>query len=69
MGSTVTITGTVNADGTTGTASSITVHGGVRENIVPDEVTLTGTFRTFDEGQREFIRERLAAFQGQPTSA
>ena len=37
-----------------------TVHGGVRENIVPDEVTLTGTFRTFDEGQREFIRERLA---------
>lgn len=37
-----------------------TVHGGVRENIVPDEVTLTGTFRTFDERQREFIRERLA---------
>ena len=37
-----------------------TVHGGVRENIVPDEVTLTGTFRTFDEGQREFIRQRLA---------
>ncbi|MBL8382733.1 MAG: amidohydrolase [Burkholderiales bacterium] len=38
-----------------------TVHGGLRENIVPDEVTLTGTFRTFDEGQREFIRARLAA--------
>lgn len=37
-----------------------TVNGGVRENIVPDEVTLTGTFRTFDENQREFIRERLA---------
>ena len=37
-----------------------TIHGGVRENIVPDEVTLSGTFRTFDEGQREFIRERLA---------
>ena len=38
-----------------------TIHGGVRENIVPDEVTLTGTFRTFDEDQREFIRERLEA--------
>jgi amidohydrolase len=38
-----------------------TIHGGLRENIVPDEVTLTGTFRTFDEGQREFIRERLEA--------
>jgi amidohydrolase len=37
-----------------------TIHGGVRENIVPDEVTLSGTFRTFDEGQREFIRERIA---------
>ena len=37
-----------------------TIHGGVRENIVPEEVTLTGTFRTFDEGQRETIRERLA---------
>jgi amidohydrolase len=37
-----------------------TIHGGLRENIVPDEVTLTGTFRTFDETQREFIRERLA---------
>ncbi len=35
------------------------IHGGVRENIIPDEVTLRGTFRTFDEGQREFIRERI----------
>ena len=37
-----------------------TIHGGIRENIIPDDVTLTGTFRTFDEGQREQIRERLA---------
>jgi amidohydrolase len=37
-----------------------TIHGGIRENIIPDDVTLTGTFRSFDEGQREQIRERLA---------
>ncbi|MBL8376598.1 MAG: amidohydrolase [Burkholderiales bacterium] len=36
------------------------IHGGVRENIIPDEVELRGTFRTFDENQREMIRERIA---------
>jgi amidohydrolase len=35
------------------------INGGVRENIIPDEVTMRGTFRTFDEGQREFLRERI----------
>ncbi len=37
------------------------INGGNRENIIPDEVTLRGTFRTFDETQREQIRERLEA--------
>jgi len=30
-------------------------HGGVRDNIIPDEVKMEGTIRTFDEGQREAI--------------
>lgn len=36
------------------------IHGGVRENIIPDEVQMRGTFRTFDEDQREELRRRLA---------
>jgi amidohydrolase len=28
-------------------------HGGVRHNIIPDEVKLEGTIRSFDEGQRD----------------
>ena len=35
------------------------INGGNRENIIPDEVTLRGTFRTFDETQREHIRTRI----------
>jgi amidohydrolase len=30
-------------------------HGGVRHNIVPDEVKLEGTIRTFDEAQRDEV--------------
>ena len=30
-------------------------HGGVRHNIIPDEVKLEGTIRTFDEAQRDEI--------------
>jgi amidohydrolase len=30
-------------------------HGGVRHNIIPDEVKLEGTIRTFDEDQRNEI--------------
>jgi amidohydrolase len=29
-----------------------TIHGGVRNNIIPDSVVMTGTIRTFDEAQR-----------------
>jgi amidohydrolase len=29
-----------------------TIHGGVRNNIIPDSVVMTGTIRTFDETQR-----------------
>jgi amidohydrolase len=34
-------------------------HGGVRHNIIPDEVKLEGTIRTFDEAQREEIHEHV----------
>jgi amidohydrolase len=36
------------------------INGGVRENIIPDDVVMRGTFRTFDEGQREVLRQRIA---------
>src|SRR6185503_14823880 len=34
-------------------------HGGVRHNIIPDEVKLEGTIRTFDESQRNDIHEHV----------
>jgi amidohydrolase len=34
-------------------------HGGVRQNIIPDEVKMEGTIRTFDETQREQIHEHV----------
>ncbi|MEA1673737.1 amidohydrolase [Nitrospirillum sp. BR 11163] len=35
------------------------IHGGNRNNIIPDTVTLNGTIRTFDEGMRDDIDKRL----------
>lgn len=35
------------------------VHGGVRWNIIPDEVTLEGTVRTFDPQMREQLLEKM----------
>jgi amidohydrolase len=35
------------------------VHGGDAFNVIPDEVTLTGTLRTFDAGLRAAMPERL----------
>ncbi|WP_044563084.1 amidohydrolase [Azospirillum sp. B4] len=35
------------------------IHGGNRNNIIPDTVTLNGTIRAFDEGMREDIDKRL----------
>ena len=34
-------------------------HGGNRDNIIPDEVKMEGTIRTFDEGQRDAIHEHV----------
>ena len=35
------------------------IRGGVRENIIPDEVEMRGTIRSFDEGMRDDIHERV----------
>jgi len=34
-------------------------HGGVRHNIIPEEVKLEGTIRAFDEAQREELHEHV----------
>lgn len=35
------------------------IHGGIRYNIIPDDVTLVGTIRTFDDRQRAAILGQL----------
>jgi len=35
------------------------IHGGNRENIVPERVELLGTLRTFDEGMRAEAKQRI----------
>ncbi len=36
-----------------------TIDGGVRNNIIPDSATMTGTIRTFDPDMREMIHQRI----------
>ncbi len=40
------------------------VHGGQAFNVIPDEVTLTGTIRTFDDTLRRSMPERIARIAG-----
>jgi len=35
------------------------IHGGVRGNIIPDQVEMMGTIRTFDVGEREELHAKL----------
>jgi len=35
------------------------IHGGVRSNIIPDEVSMTGTIRTLDPEMQKVIHERI----------
>ncbi|MBV7417654.1 amidohydrolase [Comamonas sp. CMM03] len=37
-----------------------TFHGGNRMNIVPDTVSMTGTVRTYDEGMKKDIHQRIS---------
>jgi amidohydrolase len=47
-----------------------TINGGVRSNIIPDSVVMTGTIRVFDEAIRQTIRERVKrTAEGIATSA
>jgi len=41
-----------------------TFHGGVRSNIVPEQVELTGTIRTFDPTQTETVHRRVREIAG-----
>jgi amidohydrolase len=36
-----------------------TIHGGQRKNIIPDEVEMSGTIRTFDEDMRAEVHTRI----------
>ena len=36
-----------------------TFNAGTRYNIIPDEVKMSGTLRTYDEGMRQFIMQRM----------
>lgn len=37
------------------------IHGGTANNVIPDTVTLGGTVRSFDQGVRQQLRERIEA--------
>ena len=45
------------------------IHGGVRGNIIPDEVTLWGTVRTFDTEMREDFMRRITTTAEQVAAA
>ena len=34
-----------------------TIHGGVRNNIIPDDVVMEGTLRSHDEGVRALVKQ------------
>jgi amidohydrolase len=36
-----------------------TFHGGIRSNIIPEDVTMTGTIRTLDTGMQRIIHEKI----------
>jgi len=45
------------------------IKGGIRNNIIPDQVTMVGTIRTFDEGMRQQIFADLRNVAGHTASA
>jgi amidohydrolase len=50
---------TVDVTATPTIVTIATINGGVRYNIIPENVTLTGTLRTFNAAQREQIKKRI----------
>ena len=35
------------------------INGGVRENIIPEEMTMSGTIRTLDEEMQKIVHEKI----------
>jgi amidohydrolase len=35
------------------------INGGIRQNIIPEEVKMIGTIRTFDEGMHSYVHKRV----------
>ena len=53
------ITRQINSTTTPAVLSISTIHGGVRSNILPDDVTMEGTLRVHDEAVRADIKRRI----------
>jgi len=39
--------------------SACTIHSGIADNVIPEEITLTGTIRSFDAGIRQQLHDEL----------
>ena len=57
------ITRQIESTATPAVLSISTIHGGVRSNILPDDVTMEGTLRVHDERVRADIKRRIKAGQ------
>jgi amidohydrolase len=53
------ITRQIDSTVTPAVLSISTIHGGVRNNIIPDDVVMEGTLRSHDEGVRADIKKRI----------
>jgi len=53
------ITRQIESTATPAVLSISTIHGGVRSNILPDDVTMEGTLRVHDEAVRADIKRRI----------
>jgi amidohydrolase len=53
------ITRQIDSTVTPAVLSISTIHGGVRNNIIPDDVVMEGTLRSHDEGVRALVKQRI----------
>lgn len=53
------ITRQIDSTVTPAVLSISTIHGGVRNNIIPDDVVMEGTLRSHDEGVRADVKKRI----------
>lgn len=45
------------------------IHGGIRENIIPERVDMKGTIRTFGKAQRQLVHQRIQEVASQVAAA